>query len=252
MTSILRTNQVQYTMSNEHKQSFYKNISLNIRNRLLSGIFVIVPFAVTIVIIFWLFNTLKGFLEPIVNKVLAFLLKIHLMQQLPEHYIKYAISLATILCLLFIIYLIGAVAKFVAGRKLLGLGETLVMRIPLASTIYSATKQVTTALSLPDNKAFKSVVMVEFPRKGMYSLGFLTGSIPDIFTPDASKKYCKVFIPTSPNPTTGFFVMLPASDVLLTRMTVEEAFKMIISGGIVSPDTLPITGPVSQSQNLIQ
>ncbi len=239
-------------MPNEHKQSFYKNISLNIRNRLISGIFVIVPFAVTIVIIFWLFNTLKGFLEPIVNKVLAFLLKIHLMQQLPEHYIKYAISLATILCLLFIIYLIGAVAKFVAGRKLLGLGETLVMRIPLASTIYSATKQVTTALSLPDNKAFKSVVMVEFPRKGMYSLGFLTGSIPDIFTPDASKKYCKVFIPTSPNPTTGFFVMLPAGDVLLTRMTVEEAFKMIISGGIVSPDTLPITGPVSQSQNLIQ
>ncbi len=239
-------------MSNEHKQSFYKNISLNVRNRLLSGIFVIVPFAVTIVIIFWLFNTLKGFLEPIVNKVLAFLLKIHLMQQLPEHYVKYAISLATILCLLFIIYLIGAIAKFVAGRKLLGLGETLVMRIPLASTIYSATKQVTTALSLPDNTAFKSVVMVEFPRKGMYSLGFLTGSIPDIFTPDASKKYCKVFIPTSPNPTTGFFIMLPAGDVLLTKMTVEEAFKMIISGGIVAPETLPITGPVSQSQNLIQ
>jgi uncharacterized membrane protein len=235
-------------MSSEHNQSFYKNVSLNIRNRLLSGIFVIVPFAVTIVIIFWLFNALKGFLEPIVNKVLAFLLKIHLMQQLPEHYVKYAISVATILCLLFIIYLIGAIAKFVAGRKLLALGETLVMRIPLASTIYSATKQVTTALSLPDNTAFKSVVMVEFPRKGLYSLGFLTGNIRD----NTNSAYCKIFIPTCPNPTTGFFIMLPASEVFLTKMTVEEAFKMIISGGIVAPDTFSITVPISQNQNLIQ
>lgn len=239
-------------MPTEHKQSVYKSISLNIRNRLISGIFVIVPFAVTIVIILWLFNRLKNLLNPIVNKIVVFLSNIHIIPQKPEEYVEHAITFATILVLLFAIYLVGAIAKFVAGRKLLGLGETLVMRIPLASTIYSATKQVTSALSMPDNAAFKSVVIVEFPRQGMYSLGFLTGSMPDIFTSDAQKKYCKVFIPTCPNPTTGFFIMLPAAEILLTKMLVEDAFKMIISGGIVAPETLQVTGTADQSQNLMQ
>lgn len=227
-------------MMQKHKPGLFKRFTLNIRNRLISGIFVIVPFAVTIVVVRWLFLVLAGFLRPIVAKVIEWIPRTHPIQEIPPVYIQYAVSLATILSLVLIIYLFGAVAKFVAGRRLLAIGEKIVLRIPLARTIYTATKQVTTALSLQDNPAFKSVVLVEFPRKGAYALGFLTGRIQD----SADRSFCKVFIPTSPNPTTGFFELISADEVLQSEMTVEEAFKMIISGGIVSPETLKITGPV--------
>jgi uncharacterized membrane protein len=227
-------------------KSWFTRVSLNIRNRLISGIFVIVPFAVTIVIIRWLFLMLANIIRPIVAKVLDYLLQIHLIQQWPEDYVKFAVSMATILSLLLVLYLIGAIAKFVAGRRLLAIGENLVLKIPLASTIYSATKQVTTAISIQDNKSFTSVVLVEFPRKGVYAFGFLTGTIKD----SAGNTYCKVFIPTTPNPTTGFFEMIPIDEVLQTEMTIEEAFKTIISGGIVSPETLKTTGSVTLSASI--
>jgi uncharacterized membrane protein len=227
------------TLTNKNK-SWFKRSTLNIRNRLISGIFVIVPFAVTFVIIRWLFLKLADILRPIVAKALEFLLQVHIIRQWPEIYVKYAVSLATILSLLFVLYLIGAIAKFVAGRRLLAVGENIVLKIPLARTIYSATKQVTSAMTIQENKSFTSVVLVEFPRKGIYAVGFLTGTIKDSF----GKTFGKVFIPTTPNPTTGFFELIPADEVLQTEMTIEEAFKIIISGGIVSPEILKTVAPV--------
>jgi uncharacterized membrane protein len=229
-------------------KSWFKGLTLNIRNRLISGIFVIVPFAVTVVIIRWLFLKLADLLRPIVAKALDFLLQIHLTQQWPEIYVKYAVSLATILSLLLVLYLIGAIAKFVAGRRLLAVGENIVLKIPLASTIYTATKQVTSAISMQDNKSFTSVVLVQFPRQGFYALGFLTGTIKD----SLGNTYCKVFIPTTPNPTTGFFELIPVNEVMQVEMSIEEAFKTIISGGIVSPEILKITGCVNPIQNKSQ
>jgi uncharacterized membrane protein len=229
-------------------RNWFKALTLNIRNRLISGIFVIVPFAVTVMIVRWLFLMLADVLRPVVAKALDFLLRIHLTQQWPEVYVKYAVSMATILSLLLVLYLIGAIAKFVAGRRLLAVGENIVLKIPLASTIYTATKQVTSAISLQDNKSFTSVVLVEFPRKGFYAIGFLTGTIKD----SSGNMYCKVFIPTTPNPTSGFFEIIPVSEVLQVEMSIEEAFKTIISGGIVSPEILKITGSVNSIQNKSQ
>ena len=98
-------------------------------------------------------------------------------------------------------------------------------------TIYSATKQIIQSFS-QDKAAFKSVVIIEFPRPGFYSLAFLTGYIQD----KEGRKYCKVFIPTTPNPTTGFLEIIPAEEVRVTKISIEEGFKIIISGGIVSFD----------------
>jgi uncharacterized membrane protein len=215
----------------------HMNAALNIRNRLVSGILIIVPFAVTIVIIRWLFVVLTGFLRPIVDKVLYFLRQIHLIQELPQSHVEYVISFATILSLLLLLYLVGAFARFVTGRRLLSLGEMIILHIPFARTIYTAAKQVATAVSLPENKTFTSVVLVEFPRSGFYSVGFLTGSIRNL----TGAAFCKVFIPTTPNFTSGFFVLVPSKDVLKTSLTVEEAFKMIVSVGILSPEVLKTT-----------
>lgn len=231
-------------MKNDKKQGPFTRIILNIRNRMISGVFVIVPFAVTVVIIIWLFNILAKLIQPIVGWALTFLKQIHLIREIPQIYVEYAVSLATILLLLFLIYLLGVIVKFVAGRRLLALGETILMKIPLVRTIYSAAKQVTTALTVQDNTSFKSVVLVEFPRIGCYSIGFLTGTILDV----KGDKLIKVFVPTTPNPTTGFFMLLPSDQARRLDMNIEDAFKMIISGGIVSPENLVISDPSAISQ----
>jgi uncharacterized membrane protein len=214
-----------------------KNIALNIRNRLVGGILIIVPFAVTIVIIRWLFMTLAGFLKPIVDKLLYFLRQAHLVLELPQNYVEYTISAATILCLLLLLYLVGALVRYVAGQRLLLLGEQIVLQIPFARTIYAAVKQIATAASQSENKMFTSVVLIEYPRPGFYSLAFLTGTVRD----SAGADFCKVFIPTTPNFTSGYFELIPSRDVRGTSLTVEEAFKMILSVGIISPEILKIT-----------
>jgi uncharacterized membrane protein len=231
-------------MKSDKKHGVSTKIVLNVRNRIISGIFVIVPFAVTAFIITWMFKILAKFIQPIVRWVLQFLSNIHLVQEVPQIYIEYSVSFATILALLFLLYLIGVVAKFVAGRRLLALGEMILMKIPLVRTVYSATKQVTTAVTIQESNSFKSVVMVEFPRAGCYSMGFLTGSI--IGTD--GEKFSKVFVPTTPNPTTGFFILLPSVQVRRLEMGIEEAFKMIISGGIVSAEKLMVSSHPQDSQ----
>ncbi len=143
-------------------------------------------------------------------------------------------SVCSIVVLLVLLYLVGAIGQFVVGKRLIKAGETLLMRIPLVRTVYTATKQVAQAVSLPDRAALKSVVLVEFPRPGFKAVGFLTGYIED----SAGKKFCKIMIPTTPNPTTGFFELVPAEDIIETTLTTEEAFKLIISGGIVAPDVI--------------
>ena len=220
----------------KNNKRWFRHTVLYIRNRLISGIFVIVPFAVTIAVVVWLFGILKQILEPVVTKATAILTEYHIVSEVEMKFTQDILYIITFFCLIILIYIIGVVAKFVAGRKLLVLSEQIVLRIPLVRTIYTATKQVTTALSLQDNPAFKSVVMVEFPRPGAYALGFLTGQIRD----NKGNTFCKIFIPTTPNVTTGFFELIAAKEVQQTTMTVEEAFKMIISGGIVSPEILKI------------
>jgi len=209
---------------------------MNIRNRLVSGILTIVPFAVTVVIIRGLFLGLADILRPVVDKVLDYLLRTHIIRQWPQIHIQYAISLTTIVCLLLLLYLIGALAMFVTGRRMLSLAEQIVLQIPFVRTIYKAVKQIANAASLPDNKTFTSVVFVEYPRPGIYSLGFMTGDIR-ISTGTA---FCKVFIPTAPNFTSGYFELVPSKDIRDTSLTVEEAFKMILSVGIISPEVLNI------------
>ncbi len=133
-----------------------------------------------------------------------------------------------------LVYLAGFFAQKYLGKKLIFLGEWLLLKIPVLRTVYGATKQVVSAMSLPSKESFMSVVLVDFPRVGMKSIGFLSGYIED----SNGTKYCKVFIPTTPNPTTGFFVILSADEVIKTDINIEDAFKLIISFGILAPNKL--------------
>ena len=215
-----------------HKSSAWAKLKNNARRRLLSGILLLMPFGVTLLVMRWLFQWLAGFLRPIITYIPSKLSNVPLIEAIPDIYISISVSVCSIVILLVLLYLVGAIGQFVVGKRLLKAGEILLMKIPLARTIYTATKQVAQAVSLPDRTALKSVVLVEFPRPGFKAIGFLTGYIED----SAGKKFCKIMIPTTPNPTTGFFELVPAEEVIETTLTIEEAFKMIISGGIVAPD----------------
>jgi uncharacterized membrane protein len=203
--------------------TFWGQVRANFRSRVTAGLLVLVPVGITLLILRFLFDITAGFLKPFVAKVVG---------DVPQA----AVVIISVAALLVLLYFTGVLARMLVGRRIIGLGEALVARIPLVKTVYSASKQVVQTLSLPNRGEFKSVAWVQFPHPGLLCLGFITGRMQDA----EGRKYYKVFIPTTPNPTTGFFEVLPAEDLVLADVTVEEAIKMVISGGLLSPDHLAL------------
>jgi len=227
-------------MSSRKSRSWAKT-KKSIRKRMISGLLLLLPFYVTLLVIKWLFHLVAGLLTPMIAFVLRQLLDPAVRESIPQGYISAAATVLSVIVLVLLVYTIGAIAQFVLGRRMIHLGEGIMLKIPLAGTIYSATKQVVQAMSLPSKAAFKSVVLVEFPRPGFKAVAFLTGRIQD----SQGRAYCKVFIPTTPNPTTGFLEIVPVEEVVETALTIEDAFKMIISGGLISPEVLEARKPTA-------
>jgi uncharacterized membrane protein len=209
---------------------FKKNVS----RRMASGMLVLVPVGVTLLVMRWLFTWGAGLLRPVVKYAESRLQGLHWIEALPDTWVNFYVYLLTILLLLLLLYLIGVLGQHLIGRRLIAAWEGLWLKIPLARSVYGATKQVVEALSQPQGSAFKSVVVVDFPSPGLKAIGFLTGYVEDA----AGRRFAKILIPTTPNPTTGFLELVPADSIFITHLTVEEGFRMIISGGIVSPEGL--------------
>lgn len=216
------------------KQKFMSRLKKQMRSRILQGVLVLVPVGVTLFIMKTIFSLVAGFMQPAVRYVLGFWEMNEVYAE--EHRVALAVvvSLVSILFLVMLVYLVGVISAFVVGRRVIGLGEGIVMKIPLVKSVYSASKQVVQSLSLPNRRAFKSAVALEFPSPGMLTIGFITGFIHQ---PSGRILY-KVFVPTVPNVTTGFFEIVGPEKMQMTDLSVEDAFKMIISGGIIAPDAL--------------
>lgn len=181
-----------------------------------------VPLFVTFVILRMIFNVFARNLRP--------LLKISERMDVPE----YVVAGATVLIMILSLYAIGALASHVVGRRFISWVESLLGRIPVVKTLYSSTKTVVDMLSSSNRQAFKCVVSVDFPRPGMRAIGFMTG----IFHDAENRRFAKIFVPTTPNPTSGFLFMMPWDDVHVVDIGIEEGLKMIISGGMISPATM--------------
>jgi len=204
--------------------------------RLGSGMLVLVPLGVTLLVVGWLFRLSASLLRPVVQYITRQMVELHWVQALPEGEGRsdFYVSVFAILLLLVLLYFIGGLGQHLVGRRLIAAWEAIWLRIPLARGIYSATKQVMEALSQPQGAAFKSVVVVEFPCPGLKAIGFLTGYVDD----PAGQRLAKILIPPTPNPTTGFLQLVPLDRLIVTNLTVEEGFKMLISGGIVAREDL--------------
>jgi uncharacterized membrane protein len=177
-----------------------------------------VPVAATFGILWYLFTRLDGFLQPGVKEIFGF-----------------AIPGLGLLALLVLIYLLGRVGRNVIGRRLLTWGQGMLLRIPLVRAVYSPAKQLIESFSgSGGDMGFKRVVLIEYPSAGLWTVGFLTGTVKD----ETGGVQALVYIPTAPTPYTGFLVIMPFSHVYDTDLSVPDAIKLVLSGGIVSPDAI--------------
>ena len=193
---------------------------LRIRRRFISGLLVVVPLVVTYLVLKFLFQTIDGVLAPLVVAIYG--------KPIPG---------VGLLATLLLVMLAGWVATGVAGGRIIRIWEGWLIRIPLIRIVYGAAKQFLESISASDGVSFKQVGLIEYPRQGLYSLCFLAGRLP-VTRRDQPEDRISVFIPSTPTPFTGFVVMVPPDDVTPLDITIEDAVKMLVSGGIVVPESL--------------
>ena len=191
-------------------------MSVRIRRVFLAGLLVLGPAALTVAVLVWLFRSLDGMLGPA-------------MAQLTGRQVPGLGLLATV----GIVFLLGLVSSNVLGKRLVGAAERMVQRVPVARFLYHSTKEVVSSLTEKPADAFKQVVLLEYPRRGVWSIGFVTGSVERLDA--AAGDLLTVFMPSTPNPTSGFLVLVPRAETKEVLITVEQGVRLVISGGILRP-----------------
>ena len=205
-----------------------------LRNLFFTGLLVVVPTGATIFIIFKLFNLsdayIRNALQTPFNEFCQYVFKTNQKTEIPPYGIGLIVTILAILSA-------GILARNLVGRKILAGLENLMLRVPLVNKIYLAIKQISEALLHRNKTLFREVILVEYPRIGIYSLGFVTNDAPKLFDRLEGDSVC-VFVSTTPNPTSGVLIIVPRRDVIPLNISVEDGMKMVISGGVVIPEIL--------------
>lgn len=195
----------------------------SIRNRfkkyIVAGVLVIVPLIITFVVLRFLWTSIDGLLAPYLIK-----------------YFGHDIPGLGILIVFVLVILTGILTQAVLGRQLVGIWDNIMARVPLVRTIYSASKQLLQSVTDPRDNLFQRVVVIPYPRAGMYAFGFASSDVQLDNLPE--NPYVAVFVPSTPTPFTGFTVIVKKDEVYPTNISVEEAVKFVVSGGIVRPEHL--------------
>jgi uncharacterized membrane protein len=178
-----------------------------------AGILVVVPIIIAILILVWLFNYIDNIAQPVARSLLG--------RTIPG--LGFGIMVV-------LVYLTGLVATSLIGKRLIGYGQSLLARVPMFRYIYTSIRQIMEAFATPRESGFLQVVLVEFPKQGMRAIGFVTSES----LVESGEKVLNVFIPTSPNPTSGYLEIVRERDVIRTNISIDDALKMVLSGGKVS------------------
>ena len=194
------------------------SITQNFRSKIFAGLAALLPLYLTFFVIKFLFVTLEEMSDPILKR---FNLDIP--------------GLGIILTVL-LIYILGFFVTNFLGRKIFNIGERIVKKVPIVNMIYTTLKQITDTFTKGSTDAFEGAVYIQYPRQGLWTMAFISGESK---TKDGVPYY-HLFVPTTPNPTSGFFLMIPQADTVATGMSVEDGLKTIISGGLLAPDENPL------------
>ena len=196
-----------------------KSLLSALRNNFIAGVVVLIPIGITLYLTVFIINISSKLIPKEIN---------------PNHYLPYNIPGLEILIAVFLITIIGWISLSFIGKRLFNFFEAILNKIPIIRTIYSAVEQlIETFTSSKSDK--KTVVLVEYPRKGVYAVGFATKENTGEIKKKASKELLNVFVPTTPNPTSGFLLMFPKEEVIFLDLTFEEASKFIVSAGSFNP-----------------
>jgi len=201
--------------------SFREKFNTALRRYFLSGILVIVPLIITILVLRFLFKGIDGLLSPYIAQLLG-----------------YKVPGLGVVATIILIFLAGFLTANVIGSRLFRIWEIFWIKTPLVRTIYGSSKRLVEALTTTEKESFKQVVLVEFPRRGMFCLGFLTREI-EVEQKNTKDELVAVYIPSTPTPFSGWTMLFPKQDVVPLDMTIEEGIKFFVSGGIASPKVFP-------------
>jgi len=207
----------------------------HVRGRIGGGLLIVLPLLITV----WLLSILFNVIDTRVTPWVLAALRAAGTPGLERWPARVAVPLIGVVLTAALIYLAGLLTGNLVGRRILALFESTMLRIPLVKGIYGAARQLLDAVSLTGKKPFSRVVLVEFPRKGIWTVGFVTQERKHgIGGPEGTAAALSVFVPTAPNPTSGWVLFVPESELIELDVTVEQGLKLIVSGGIVSPGDL--------------
>jgi uncharacterized membrane protein len=217
-------------LKKENRGLGIERLKQDLKNDLIAGLLVVIPLATTIWLTITIANWVINFLTQIPKQLNPF----DGLHPILVNVLNLAVGLAVPLLSILVI---GLMARNIAGRWLLDFGERLLQAIPLAGQVYKTLKQLLETLLKDSNGRFRRVILVEYPRRGVWAIAFVTGVMSSEIQSQMSRPMLSVFIPTTPNPTTGWYAVVPEDEVVNLSMSVEDAFKVIVSGGIVAPNT---------------
>lgn len=203
------------------KKTIGKYILDQTRSLFFNGLLMLLPVTITFYLFKFAFKIMQSWISPLRELEPSYLRRIP--------YLEFILAIGLIL-------LLGLISRNLIFKQLVHYFEKLILKIPLVRPVYQGSKQIVHAFTHQDKESFQHVVLIEFPRKGMYSLGFLTSHLTTDLAPTNGEVYYNVFIPTTPNPTTGYYVIAKQEDFKQTNLTRQEAMSLIISGGIVQPE----------------
>jgi uncharacterized membrane protein len=203
----------------------FRKLGKALRNNFFLGLALIAPVGLTLIIANWLFRFFTGFLLP---------------RALHDSGHELPLRIAALLLVIVVCFLVGSIARSLLGKKLYRIGDRILAGLPGLNRIYIHIRHISEVLIAQRQALFKEVVVVEYPRKGIFSIGFLTARMPpeldrQMRGPGAGGELVSIFVPTTPNPTSGLMILVPRSDVRSLPLNVAEAMKLIISGGAVLP-----------------
>ncbi|MCG7656708.1 DUF502 domain-containing protein [Wielerella bovis] len=215
----------------------HNSIGKRMKKYLITGLLVWLPITVTI----WIINYIISATDRLINLIPP--------QWQPEQYLGFHIPGLGFVIAIVALFITGVFAANVLGRKIIEGWDSLLGRIPVVKSIYSSAKKVSESLFSDNSRSFKTPVLVPFPQPDIWTIAFVSGSVPQSVSDALPEKsgYVSVYVPTTPNPTGGYYIMVRESDIRELDMTVDEALKYVISLGMVMPDDLPIKSPKSLS-----
>ena len=197
-----------------------------LRNYFLTGLVIVGPVGITLYIGWWFINAVDAWVKPFVPDIYN-----------PETYLPFDLPGVGLVFAIFGLASIGALAANLMGRTIISYGEMFLGRMPVVRSLYSGLKQIFETVLSQSNTSFQDVALIEYPRKGLYAIVFVsTETKGEIAERSDGQEFLSVFLPTTPNPTSGFLLFVPKKDVQILDMSVEEAAKLVISAGLVIPD----------------